>query len=124
MSNFAAIKHLMNIRRIILMAGIVVQAQCTTMALAGNSNDRQVDSIHHAILSLEGQALLDAYRHVFPETHHFLRQQKSWNYYYSTLSLWANFLIFANEGSKAQNEVRNMYEDAKKRNNIYGIGLA
>lgn len=40
MSNFAAIKHLMNIRRIILMAGIIVQAQCTTMALAGNSNDR------------------------------------------------------------------------------------
>ncbi|WP_144007501.1 hypothetical protein [Prevotella sp. P4-98] len=65
MSNFAAIKHLMNIRRIILMAGIVVQAQCTTMALAGNSNDRQVDSIHHAILSLEEQALLDAYRHVY-----------------------------------------------------------
>ena len=63
-------------------------------------------------------------RHVFPETHHFLHQQKSWNYYYSTWSLWANFLIFANEGSKAQNEVRNMYEDAKKRNNIYGIGLA
>lgn len=33
MSNFAAIKHLMNIRRIILMAGIVVQAQCTRWLL-------------------------------------------------------------------------------------------
>ena len=60
----------------------------------------------------------------FPQQQEFLLKQKDWKYYYDIWVLIVNHHIFTGHSNTALREVKRMYEDAQKRENNYGIGLA
>ena len=60
----------------------------------------------------------------FPKQQEFLLKQKDWKYYYDIWVLIVNHHIFTGRSNTALREVKRMYEDAQKRENNYGIGLA
>ena len=54
----------------------------------------------------------------------FLRDIKEWKNYYETWSLLVDTYTFAGQNNLALKEVKAMYNDAFKRNDRYGMGLA
>lgn len=60
----------------------------------------------------------------FPKQQEFLLKQKDWKFYYDIWVLIVNHHIFTGRSNTALREVKRMYEDAQKRENNYGIGLA
>ena len=54
----------------------------------------------------------------------FLRDIKEWKNYYETWSLLVDTYTFAGQTNTALKEVKEMYNDAFKRNDRYGMGLA
>ncbi|MBQ7420447.1 MAG: tetratricopeptide repeat-containing sensor histidine kinase [Prevotella sp.] len=60
----------------------------------------------------------------FPKQQEFFLKNSDWKFYYDTWILIVNHYIFTSQSNTALREVKKMYEDARKRENQYGIGLA
>lgn len=60
----------------------------------------------------------------FPKHQAFFLKHSDWKLYYDTWVLVVNHHIFTSQSNMALREVKKMYEDAQKRGNSYGIGLA
>ena len=59
-----------------------------------------------------------------PPLLNFLKDIKQWKNYYETWSLLVNTYNFTGRTNTGLKEVQAMYEDAKKNNNQYGMGMA
>ncbi len=68
--------------------------------------------------------LIDSLLMEFPKQQQFLLNHKDWKLYYDIWVLIVNHHIFTGHSNTALREVKRMYEDAQKRGNDYGIGLA
>ena len=70
-------------------------------------------------------AMVDSLLLHVPEDLKTLAEIEQWNRYYETWTYLINTLIYySNSKNKALREVQAMYEDAKKRNNKRGLGIA
>ena len=59
-----------------------------------------------------------------PQLLEFLRGMKEWKDYYETWSLLVDTYNFSGQTNTGLKEVKAMYEDALKRNNTFGLGMA
>ena len=59
-----------------------------------------------------------------PATLEFLRTHQSWKNYYETWSLLVNGYNFAGMTNTGLKEAKEMYDDAKERDDTYGMGMA
>ena len=60
----------------------------------------------------------------YPKHQAFMLKHKDWKLYYDIWVLIVNHYTFASQSNMALREVKRMYEDAQRRDNNYGIGLA
>lgn len=60
----------------------------------------------------------------YPKHQSFMLKNQDWKLYYDIWVLIVNHYIFTSQSNTALREVKRMYEDAQKRDNSYGIGLA
>lgn len=60
----------------------------------------------------------------YPKHQMFMLKHSDWKLYYDIWVLIVNHYIFTSQSNTALREVKKMYEDAQRRNNSYGIGLA
>ena len=59
-----------------------------------------------------------------PEDMEILKSQKDWKHYYEIWTHLANTYVFKGQPNVALREVQAMFDDAKTRNNKYGMGIA
>jgi signal transduction histidine kinase len=60
----------------------------------------------------------------YPKHQMFMLKHSDWKLYYDIWVLIVNHYIFTSQSNTALREVKKMYEDAQRRDNSYGIGLA
>lgn len=60
----------------------------------------------------------------YPAQLRFMERNGDWKQYYDIWVLIVNHYIFTSKSNTALREVKRMYEDAQRRDNNYGIGLA
>ena len=99
-------------------------------------NDMIAEAHRQDIKKEEGDALVqkmtlffntemnDSIYEQVPPVLDFLRGIKEWKNYYETWSLLVNTYNFTGQTNTGLKEVQEMYDDAKKREDLYGMGLA
>ena len=99
-------------------------------------NDLIAETHHQGNKKEEGSAWLQKINHFYnndlndsiyeqvPQLLEFLRGMKEWKDYYETWSLLVDTYNFSGQTNTGLKEVKAMYEDALKRNNTFGLGMA
>jgi serine phosphatase RsbU (regulator of sigma subunit) len=84
----------------------------------------EADARVQKIILFYNNDLNDSIYEQTPATLEFLAEQKDWKNYYETWTVLVETHNFAGETNTGLKEVNAMYEDAKKRNDRYGMGMA
>ena len=84
----------------------------------------EADARVQKIILFYNNDLNDSIYEQTPATLEFLAEQKDWKNYYETWTVLVETHNFAGETNTGLKEVNAMYEDAKKRDDRYGMGMA
>ncbi|MDD2197345.1 MAG: helix-turn-helix domain-containing protein [Bacteroidales bacterium] len=66
----------------------------------------------------------DSLEMVLPNHLEFMAQHEQWDYYYNSWEAKIEMLLYADKTQTALKETQLMYDDAKTRNNNYGLGVS
>ena len=104
------------------------QLRCINQVIAechkqGNLKE-EADARVQKIILFYNNDLNDSIYEQAPNTLEFLAIMQNWKNYYETWTILVETFNFAGQTNTGLKEVNAMYEDAKKRNDRYGMGMA
>ncbi|MBO5578970.1 MAG: SpoIIE family protein phosphatase [Prevotella sp.] len=82
------------------------------------------NALYNKVAIFYNQAMDDSVIYYVPQYLIEIRKIKQWNKYYEMWTHLANTYLYSGQPNKALREVQAIFDDAKKQNNTFGMGIA
>lgn len=125
----ARLQALMDIFTLISMGDdiygeLAALADLRTEAARQNNADFEGQARVRQVFCFYNYNMLDTLEMVLPNHLKFMAQHEQWDYYYNSWEAKIESLLYADRTQSALKETQRMYQDAKDRNNNYGLGVS